>query len=70
VFTEIFEQFPDTESVVTAVFTDENGKTRLTVTARYPSVDVRDTVLESGMERGAAISCERLEEMVARLNAQ
>ena len=33
VFTEIFEPFPDTESVVTAVFTEENGKTRLTVTA-------------------------------------
>ena len=33
VFTEIFEPFPDAESVVTAVLTEENGKTRLTVTA-------------------------------------
>ena len=45
-FTEIFEPFPDAESVVTAVFTEENGKTRLTVTARYPSLEVRDMVLE------------------------
>src|SRR6187431_2849781 len=30
VFTEIFEQFPDTVSVVTAVLTEESGKTRLT----------------------------------------
>jgi uncharacterized protein YndB with AHSA1/START domain len=69
VFTEIFEQFPDTESVVTAAFTDEHGKTRLTVTVLYPSIDVRDTVLKTGMERGAAISYDRLEEVVARLKA-
>jgi uncharacterized protein YndB with AHSA1/START domain len=70
VFTEIFEQFPDTESVVTAVFTEENGKTRLAVTARYPSLEVRDIVLKTGMEKGAAISYDRLEEVVARLKAQ
>jgi uncharacterized protein YndB with AHSA1/START domain len=70
VFTEIFEPFPDVESVVTAVFTDETGKTRLTLTALYPSLEVRDSVLETGMERGAAISYDRLEEVVARLKAQ
>jgi uncharacterized protein YndB with AHSA1/START domain len=69
VFTEIFEQFPDTESIVTAVFTEENGKTRLTVTALYPSLDVRDTVIKSGMARGAAISYDRLEDVVAALQA-
>src|SRR5713226_9041266 len=52
VFTEIFEQFPDSVSVVTVDFTDEAGKTRLTVTVRYPSLDVRNTVLASGMARG------------------
>jgi uncharacterized protein YndB with AHSA1/START domain len=70
VFTEIFEEFPDTESVVTAAFTTEGGKTRLTVTARYPSHDIREIVLKSGMAKGAAISYDRLEELVARLNAQ
>jgi uncharacterized protein YndB with AHSA1/START domain len=69
VYTEIFEQFPDTESVVTAVFTEENGKTRLTVTALYPSLEVRDIVLKTGMEKGAAISYDRLEDVVARLKA-
>src|SRR4051812_46714807 len=29
VFTEIFAPYPDVESVVTAVFTDEGGKTRI-----------------------------------------
>ena len=71
VYTEIFEPFPDAESVVTAVLTDEkNGKTRLTVTALYPSLEVRDTVLKSGMERGAGISYDRLEEVVARLKTR
>src|SRR5579864_2356746 len=37
VFTEIFEQFPDTVSVVTAELTEEGGKTRLVVTVQYPS---------------------------------
>src|SRR5687768_6609922 len=29
VFTEFYEPYPDAESVVTTVFSDENGKTRL-----------------------------------------
>jgi uncharacterized protein YndB with AHSA1/START domain len=67
VFTEIFEPFPDAGSVVTSVLTEENGKTRLTVTCLYPSVEVRDMVLKSGMERGAGISYDRLEEVAAAL---
>jgi uncharacterized protein YndB with AHSA1/START domain len=67
VFTEIYAPYPDVESVVTTVFTEEAGKTRITVTALYPSKDVRDTVLSTGMERGAGISYDRLEELVAEL---
>ena len=67
VFTEIFEDFPDTVSLVSSTFTDENGKTRLTVTATYPSVEVRDIVLQSGMEKGAALSYDRLEEIAQEL---
>ena len=67
VFTEIYEPFPDAESVVTAVFTEEQGKTRLTATVRYPSVEVRDMVLQTGMATGAATSYDRLEEVARRL---
>ena len=67
VFTEIFEQFPDTVSVVTAELSDEGGKTRLTATVRYPSRDVRDMVMASGMAKGAGISYDRLEDVVAEL---
>jgi uncharacterized protein YndB with AHSA1/START domain len=67
VFTEIFEPFPDSISVVTAELTEESGKTRLTVTVRYPSLQVRDMVIASGMARGAGISYDRLEDLVANL---
>ena len=67
VFTEIFEQYPDSVSVVTAEFTDEGGQTRFTATVRYPSLEVRNMVMASGMARGAGISYDRLEDLVAEL---
>jgi uncharacterized protein YndB with AHSA1/START domain len=67
VFTEIFEPFPDAVSVVTAEFAQEGAKTRLTATVRYPSREVRDMVLSTGMSTGAGISYDRLEDLVAKL---
>ena len=67
VYTEIFEPYPDGESVVTQTLTEEGGKTRLIVTARYPSRDVRDMVLKTGMEKGAAISYDRLDDVASDL---
>ena len=67
VFTEIFEEFPDAVSVVTAEFVSEGGKTRLTATVQYPSLEVRDMVLSTGMANGAAISYDRLEDLVVAL---
>lgn len=66
-FTEIFEEFPDSVSVVTTNLIEEDGKTRMSVTARYDSKDVRDIVISSGMEKGAAISYDRLEDLVVSL---
>jgi hypothetical protein len=51
------------------VLTDEQGKTRFTATCVYPSLDVRDMVLKTGMEKGAALSYDRLEEVAAGLRA-
>lgn len=53
--------------MVTAEYTEEDGKTRMTVTARYPSKQVRDIVMGTGMERGAAMSYDRLEDLLATL---
>jgi uncharacterized protein YndB with AHSA1/START domain len=67
VFTEIFEQYPDTVSVVTTELKREGNKTRLTATVKYPSREVRDIVMNSGMERGAAASYDQLENLLGRL---
>jgi uncharacterized protein YndB with AHSA1/START domain len=67
VFTEIFADFPDVVSVVTSVLTEESGKTRLTATIEYPSQEVRDMVVSTGMEKGAALSYDRLEDLVGEL---
>ena len=67
VFTEIFADFPEAVSVVTSVLTEEAGKTRLTATIRYPSREVRDMVIQSGMSHGAGISYDRLEDLLAVL---
>jgi uncharacterized protein YndB with AHSA1/START domain len=67
VFTEIFAPFPDSGSLVTVQLSDENGKTRMTVAAEYPSLEVRDMVINTGMAKGAAASYDRLEEVAKEL---
>src|SRR5215467_8233027 len=61
---ESFDDYPG-ESQVTAVFTKEGGRTTLTATVLYASKEVRDIVLASGMEHGAAECYDRLAEMLA-----
>lgn len=67
VFTEIYEPYPDAGSVVVTELTEEKGKTRMTVTASYPSLEVRDLVMQTGMSDGAALSYDRLEALVQKL---
>lgn len=66
-FTEIFEDYPDSVSVVTTDLIEEGGKTRMSATVRYESQAVRDMVIGTGMEKGAAISYDRLEDLVIAL---
>jgi uncharacterized protein YndB with AHSA1/START domain len=67
VFTEIFAQYPDVVSVVTTTLTEEGSKTRITAVVRYPSQQVRDSVLQTGMEQGAALSYDRMEDLLEQL---
>jgi hypothetical protein len=46
---------------------EEGRKTQMTAIVRYPSLQVRDAVIASGMARGAGISYDRLEDLVAEL---
>jgi uncharacterized protein YndB with AHSA1/START domain len=66
-FTEIFEDFPQSVSYVTTDLIEEGGKTRMSLTARYESKEVRDFVKSTGMEKGAAISYDNLENLVVGL---
>ncbi len=61
---ESFDDFPG-EAQVTSVFVEKDGKTTLTATVLYPSQEVRDAVVQSGMEHGAAESYDRLAELLA-----
>src|SRR5207302_8861372 len=61
---ESYDDYPG-ESQVTAVFVEEGGKTTLTATILYESKEVRDIVLKSGMEHGAAESYDKLAEILA-----
>jgi uncharacterized protein YndB with AHSA1/START domain len=64
VHVETFDDYPG-ESVVTAEFSERGGKTTFTATVLYESREVRDAVLASGMEHGAAECYDRLAELLA-----
>lgn len=55
------------KGVTTLVLTEEEGRTRLTATMRFPSREMRDEVAATGMADGASISYDRLEKLLATL---
>jgi uncharacterized protein YndB with AHSA1/START domain len=61
---ESFDDFPGAAQV-TAVFVEEGGRTTMTATILSPSKEVRDAVIKSGMEHGAAESYDKLAEVLA-----
>ena len=61
---ESFDDFPGEPARVTTVFAEADGKTTMTVTVRSPSKEIRDAVLKSGMEHGAAETYDRLAEVL------
>jgi uncharacterized protein YndB with AHSA1/START domain len=69
VYTEIFEQFEEFGGapLVTLVLEDVGGRTKLTSTTKYDSQEIRDAVVNSDMETGAAVTYDRLEELLAEL---
>jgi uncharacterized protein YndB with AHSA1/START domain len=67
VWTFEFEGMPGHISLDTAVFEEEDGKTRLTATSVFQSVQDRDGMIQSGMEEGAAEGYDRLDDLLAKL---
>ena len=66
-YTFEFEGMPGHVLVETVTFEEQNGKTKVTVTGLYQSVEDRDGMLQSGMEEGANESYERLVELLGAL---
>jgi uncharacterized protein YndB with AHSA1/START domain len=65
-----FEGMPGHVVVDTATFEEHDGKTTVTVTSLFDTVEDRDGMLESGMETGANESWDRLAELLERLQKQ
>jgi uncharacterized protein YndB with AHSA1/START domain len=61
VWTFEFEGMPGHVSVETMRFEEQAGKTTVTTTTVFDSVEDRDGMLQSGMETGASESYDRLE---------
>jgi uncharacterized protein YndB with AHSA1/START domain len=64
--TEAFDdpEMDSGEAIVETTFVEQGGTTVVTLTITYPSREVRDMVLQSGMERGVAASYDRLEPLL------
>jgi uncharacterized protein YndB with AHSA1/START domain len=70
VFTQIYDVEPwsDHECVITTTFEEADGRTTLTSTSVFTSVEDRDAMISSGMEPGAAESYDRLAELLQTLS--
>jgi uncharacterized protein YndB with AHSA1/START domain len=58
------------EALVTTVFEEHGGRTVMTATVRYPSREIRDSVLRSPMERGAGEAYDRLATILRETTAK
>jgi uncharacterized protein YndB with AHSA1/START domain len=69
VSTEVYEGAPDPGegTLNTLTLTEDDGRTTLTVLVQAPSKDVRDAIIESGMEAGMQDALDLLEEVAVSL---
>jgi uncharacterized protein YndB with AHSA1/START domain len=65
-----YEGYPGHVSLDTATFEESGGKTILRVNSVFQSVEDRDGMIQEGMEEGVNDSYERLDELLARLQAE
>ena len=68
--TEVYEGIPngdDFPAVNTATYTEHAGRTTLSILCEYPSREIRDMVIASGMEGGMQEGMDLLEELAIGL---
>jgi uncharacterized protein YndB with AHSA1/START domain len=59
-----FEGMPGHALLQTVTFEDQGGKTKLTITALFQSMEDRDGMLKTGMKEGAAETLDHLAELL------
>ena len=71
VSTEVYEGMPagspEEGTLNTATFTESDGRTRLTVLVQAPSKEIRDAIIDSGMEAGMQDALDLLEQVAISL---
>lgn len=66
VYTQVFEPMAEAGSVtVTVTFDERDGKTHMVSRELYPSKEVREAVLASGMEHGMRETMDQLDALVS-----
>ncbi|MFF4731107.1 SRPBCC family protein [Streptomyces mirabilis] len=60
-----FDGFPDGVSLETTAFEDLRGRTRVTTKSLMDSIEARDSMIKSGMQRGVREGHERLDELLS-----
>lgn len=65
VSTEVFEGFPEAESLSTMTLTEHEGVTTLQTLVRHTSTQHRDGHVHSGMEAGMQLTFNRLDDLLA-----
>ena len=72
VSTEVYEGIPQGDgpeqgTLNTATFTEEDGRTTLTILIDAPNQEIRDAIIESGMEAGLQDALDLLEQLASSL---
>jgi uncharacterized protein YndB with AHSA1/START domain len=67
VMTEVYEGMPDAEALETITFTEEDGRTTMSMLIQHRNQEERDGHLNSGMEVGMQESMDRLEQVAVSL---
>src|SRR5215208_5064579 len=67
VSTEVYEPMPEGQTLNTLTLAEAEGRTTLTVRVECPSKEVRDAIIDSGMESGMQEGMDLLEQVAVSL---
>ena len=67
VSTEVYEGMPQGEALNTLTLTEADGRTTLTILVQHASKELRDAVIDSGMEAGMQDAMDLLEQAAVSL---